>query len=50
MRPQGPGRRLDPVPNDGWPTAEAFLPERLNLTALKRAAAGCRGCPAAVLS
>jgi uracil-DNA glycosylase family protein len=28
-----------------WPTAAAYLPERSSLTAARRAAAGCRGCP-----
>jgi uracil-DNA glycosylase len=28
-----------------FPTAEAFLPERLSLNSLKEAARGCRGCP-----
>src|SRR5438552_7061878 len=28
-----------------YPTAEAFLPERLSLNSLKEAADGCRGCP-----
>ncbi|MDQ1687545.1 MAG: uracil-DNA glycosylase [Frankiaceae bacterium] len=32
------------VPPD-WPTAAAYLPERGSLTALRDAAAGCRGCP-----
>ncbi|HEV8605154.1 MAG TPA: UdgX family uracil-DNA binding protein [Tepidisphaeraceae bacterium] len=28
-----------------FPTAEAFLPERITLPALKKAVQGCRGCP-----
>src|SRR5213075_411705 len=28
-----------------FPSAEAFLPERMSLPALKEAAKGCRGCP-----
>ncbi|HEV2293817.1 MAG TPA: UdgX family uracil-DNA binding protein [Tepidisphaeraceae bacterium] len=28
-----------------YPTAEAFLPERLTLPQLREASAGCRGCP-----
>jgi uracil-DNA glycosylase len=28
-----------------FPTAEPFLPERITLPALTKAAAGCRGCP-----
>lgn len=28
-----------------YPTAEAFLPQKLTLGALRSAAAGCRGCP-----
>src|SRR5213076_3333005 len=28
-----------------FPTAEAFLPQRITLPALKKAAQGCRGCP-----
>jgi uracil-DNA glycosylase len=30
---------------DGEPSAAAFLPDRRTLPALRRAAAGCRGCP-----
>jgi uracil-DNA glycosylase family protein len=32
------------VPTD-WPTAAAFVPEGADLNTLRRAAAGCRGCP-----
>ncbi|MGY4978963.1 UdgX family uracil-DNA binding protein [Streptomyces sp. 900105755] len=32
------------APEDAY-TATPFLPDRLNLAALRRAAAGCRGCP-----
>src|SRR5438045_4021114 len=28
-----------------YPTAEAYLPERVALPALREAAEGCRGCP-----
>ena len=28
-----------------YPTAEAFLPERLTLNSLQEAAGGCQGCP-----
>jgi len=28
-----------------WPSAVPFLPERLSLTALRKAADGCEGCP-----
>jgi DNA polymerase len=30
---------------DEFPTAEPFLPERITLSALTKAVAGCRGCP-----
>jgi DNA polymerase len=30
---------------DEFPTAEAFMPARITLPALKEAAKGCRGCP-----
>jgi uracil-DNA glycosylase family protein len=28
-----------------FPTAEAYMPERITLSSLREAAAGCRGCP-----
>ena len=33
-----------PTTRSGFPTAEAFMPERPTLTALREAAAGCQGC------
>jgi uracil-DNA glycosylase family protein len=32
------------VPHEGYPGAEAFLPEERTLESLRRAAEGCRGC------
>jgi uracil-DNA glycosylase len=31
--------------NDLFPTAEAFLPPKISMTALRESAAGCQGCP-----
>jgi len=31
--------------SDEYPTAQAYLPDRITLPALREAAAGCRGCP-----
>src|SRR5262249_31801481 len=33
------------APPNEYPSAEPFLPQRLSLAALKRAAASCHGCP-----
>jgi DNA polymerase len=34
-----------PAKVSDYPTAEAFLPEKLTLTQLREAAKGCKGCP-----